>query len=99
MALRTLGTNATTSLQAVLFNPSSGVMTDSDLAALNALVKPDVGKSGLLGTYFQREGQLYIPARGYIKIFAGDYVAVDAATGWPILLSAAAIAGGPYTHT
>ena len=45
------------------------------------------------------EGQLIIPNRGILKVLPGDYVAFDATTGWPILLSALAIASGPWTHS
>jgi hypothetical protein len=46
-------------------------------------------------------GQLFIPARGTLKILPGDVVVVDPVTGWPFLVSAAAIAtpGSPWTFT
>jgi hypothetical protein len=82
-----------------------GLMTDADLAAFNALVRPNYGdttlqgnpNSGKLATYISRDGQLAIPRRGWIKLLPGDVLAVDATTGFPILLSAAAVASGPYT--
>ena len=106
MALQTLGTNATSSLSALVFGPK-GVMTDSDLAAFNALVLPNYGdttnqgnpNSGKLEVYISREGQLYVPRRGWVKVFAGDVLALDSTTGFPILLSAAAVASGPWTLT
>ena len=103
MALLTLGTNATNSLKAVVFNPSSGVMSDSDLAAFNALIQPNYGganpNSGLLGTYVERSGQFWVPRHGWIKVEPGDYLCVDQTTGWPFLLSKNAVASGPYTHS
>ena len=99
MALKTLGTNATTSLSALVFNHSADVMLPADLAALNALIKPDSGGNGLMSPYLTYEGQLWIPRRGWVKVLNGDYVGVDATTGWPIVVSAAAIASGPYTHS
>lgn len=103
MALKTFGTNANNSLSAVQFNPSSGVMTDSDLAAFNALVQPNYGglhpNSGKMTTYISRDGQLYIPLRGWIKAFPGDWLCVDSTTGFPFLLSQNAVASGPYAHS
>jgi hypothetical protein len=99
MAVRTLGTAATNTLSAVLFNPSSGVMSDSDLAAINAAIKSDVGKDGYLGPYVSREGQLWIPRRGWVKLLPGDYICVDPNTGWVTLLSATAAASASYVHS
>ena len=39
---------------------------------------------------FSRQGLLIVPNRGVLKVFPGDFVAFDA-TGWPILVSGAAI--------
>lgn len=99
MALKTLGTNATTSLSALQFNHDFAVMSDADLAAFNALVKADKTTSDKQAVQLSRDGHLYIPGRGQIKVSNGDWVAIDTATGWPIILSAAAIASGPYTHS
>jgi hypothetical protein len=98
MALKTLGTAGTTTLSAVKFNQSPDVLNDADIAALNVLVKPDSGTE-LLRPFFSRAGQLWIPQRGWVKVLAGDYIAVDPTTGWPILLSGAAAAGASYVHT
>lgn len=106
MALKTLGTNANNSLSAVQFGPN-GVLSDSDLAAFNAKVQPNYGattlqgnpNSGQLGTYVSREGQFYIPRRGWVKVLENDWLCVDSTTGWPFILSAAAVASGPYTHS
>ena len=103
MALKTFGTNATNSLRAVQFYASSDKMTDSDLALFNALVQPNYGgsnpNSGKLGTYVSRDGQLYIPRQGWVKVFAGDWLVLDQTTGWPFVLSANAVTSGPYTHS
>lgn len=40
---------------------------------------------------FSTNGELFIPNRGVLKLFPGDYVAVDN-SGWPILLSAESVA-------
>lgn len=103
MALKTFGTNATTSLSAIQFNPSSGVMTDSDLALFNALIQPNYGglhpNSGKMNTYVDRMGQLWIPRKGWVKVDPGDWLCVDSTTGWPFILSQNAVASGPYTHS
>lgn len=43
---------------------------------------------------FSNTGLLTIPNRGILQAKPGDVVAVDTVTGWPILISAAAIAAG-----
>jgi hypothetical protein len=102
MTLKTLGTNANNSLSAVQFGPN-GVLSDSDLAAFNALVQPDYGgtnpNNGKLGTYVSREGQFFIPNRGWVMVFSGDWLCVDSTTGFPFILSKNAVASGPYTHS
>jgi hypothetical protein len=52
------------------------------------------------GDRFNFNGFLEIPSRGIIKVLPGDVVAIDN-TGWPILVSAAAIAyaGSLWTFT
>ena len=42
---------------------------------------------------FSRQGLLEVPGRGVLRVQPGDWVGVDA-SGWPILLSAEAIAFG-----
>ncbi len=101
MALLTLGSNAVNTLSALKFLPGS---SDADFAALAALILNDGSQAG--GTAnaapsakpiwpgaLARDGHLYIPNRGVLRLLPGDYVAVDA-NGWPILLSANTIAGG-----
>jgi len=97
MALLTLGTNATTSLSSMV---ASGDMAEADIAAFQALIKNDLGNtSPIIPGSFSQQNLLYIPNRGVLQVRPGDYVAVDSATGWPILISAKAIASGPYTHS
>jgi len=97
MATLTLGTNATTSLTSLKF---TGNMTAADVASIAAAVKDD--QNAALPVYpgaFSAQGLLFIPNRGVLKVLPGDYVGVDATTGWPILVSAKAIASGPWTHS
>ena len=40
---------------------------------------------------FSFNGQLFIPNRGWLKLFPGDVIAVDPVSGWPILISSNAL--------
>lgn len=104
MALITLGSNGTTTLTAMKYR--SGANPPADFAALAALILDDRSSpNGQLanlapsakpiwpGGFNRFYGFLAIPNRGFLKVLPGDYIAVDA-NGWPILLSANAIAGG-----
>lgn len=74
----------------------SGSGSNFTLGLNQAPVSGQVGKnflitqSALPGCYSQN-GWLTIPGRGQLKVLPGDVVAVDALTGWPILLSYAAV--------
>jgi hypothetical protein len=96
MATGTAGTNATNSLTSKLFG---GALLPADVASIALLIKDDINNLHPIwpGAWSQ-SGMLSIPNRGILKVLPGDYVAVDATTGWPILLSARAIASGPWTH-
>ncbi|SRR5258707_3577270 len=97
MALLTLGTNATTSLRALKM---TGAMVVADVGTFAKDVLDDqIRTHPIFPGAFAQNGLLYIPNRGVLKVLPGDYVAVDLTTGWPILLSARAIAAGPYTHS
>lgn len=97
MALKTLGTNATTSLHALVSNLDQTV---ADIAQFRENVKSDLEPYPVWPGAFEMNGLLYIPRRGVLQVLPGDYVAYDAA-GWPILLSANAIASGStsWTHS
>jgi hypothetical protein len=94
MAVKTLGTTGTTVLDAVAFASAAGSVTDADFATIRNAIKYDgVEGSRIFPDAFTRAGLLYIPRRGVLQVLPGDYVGVDA-TGWPILVSANAIASG-----
>ena len=97
MALRTLGTNATNSLNALLF-ARAGLLA-ADVATFRANVKNDQVNGRPIFPGALEEGRLFIPNRGVLNILPGDFIAYDPTTGWPILISAASIASGPWTHT
>lgn len=95
MATKTLGTNATTTLTAVQWQPG---MLPADLAAINALIVPDITGKPDLNSYFTAEGQLFLPGgRGIVNLQPGDWIGVDGA-GWPVVVSGNIISTS-WTHT
>ena len=97
MATSTLGTNANNSLTSRIF---AGAMPAADIASIANLIKDDQNNLHPISTgAWAQTGLLYVPNRGVLRMLPGDFVGVDAATGWPILVSARAIAAGPWTHT
>ncbi len=98
MALLTGGTNAATSLGALLWGPA---ISPANVALFNVAVLDDqnVAHPQWPGALIPTSGLLSIPNRGTLKVLPGDYVMVDATTGWPILVSAYAIASGPWAHS
>lgn len=98
MALKTLGTNATTTLHALVFQ--RGGLATADVATFKENILNDqVNVNPIYPGAFE-QGLLYVPNRGNLIIMPGDYIAYDA-TGWPILVSANAIASGStsWTHS
>lgn len=54
-----------------------------------AIIHPNLGPDGAIDKY----GMLTLPGgRGRVRLYPGDILAVDLVTGWPIVVSAAAIA-------
>jgi hypothetical protein len=115
MGIGTGGTGTVTSLTALRvpgsFNPPGGqaalsfAETDADIATINQSIFDDFlnASAPLIGSPmggFSRNGQLYIPNRGWLKVFPGDVVMVDQ-NKWPILVSWRSIAntGAPWTTT
>lgn len=97
MATVTLGTNATTSLTALAWN---SVVSDADVATIAQLIRNDQNVAHpTIPSAFVKNGLLFVPNRGELRLMPGDYVGVDETTGWPILVSARAIAAGPWTHS
>lgn len=102
MGTKTLGSNANNSLTALKYLPgwNSG-MAAADVATLAQLILNDQGNSDqIMPEAFSSNGLLYVPNRGVLKVLPGDWVGVDAA-GWPILVSADAVADGAtsWTHS
>jgi hypothetical protein len=78
--------------------------TDADVATIHNALRDDQNLNqpapagGPMWGY-SRNGQLYVPNRGWLKVMPGDIIMVDTATGWPILVSARSAASGPWTFT
>jgi hypothetical protein len=97
----------------VTYSQSPNVLLPADLATIAQLILNDptgamgpgtsmmVGDHSVIPGAFNYMGILTIPGRGFLKLIPGDVVAVDPATnvGWPILVSANAIANGSWTLT
>jgi hypothetical protein len=103
MSTKTLGTNATTTLSAIVYANDGAGLLPADIATISNSIKDDLtNKHPTWPGAFTRAGLLYIPNRGVLQVRPGDYVAVDA-TGWPILVSANAIASSSpatsWTHS
>lgn len=106
MALKTLGTNGTTSLSAFVVGPNDVIA--ADVATLITQIKSDpveangapVGSfQATINQAYVRKGTLFIPNRGKLLLRTGDYICWDTTTGWPIVISGYTAANGPYTHT
>jgi len=99
MALKTLGTSATTTLRALVMNSN---LTPADAATLRANIKNDKVNGNPVwpgGFEFQGgQGLLYIPNRGVLQCLPGDYIAYDP-NGWPVLVAANSIAGSGWSHS
>jgi|KBSMisStandDraft_5_1062788.scaffolds.fasta_scaffold00163_59 hypothetical protein len=98
MALGTMGTTAQTSLTSRVF---ANAMPAADIAGIANIIKDDLNNLHPIwpGAWAQT-GLLYVPNRGVLRMLPGDYVAVDPATGWPIMVSARAAAQNPqWVHT
>lgn len=94
MATFSGGTNANNSLTGVFM---AGSMAAADVASIANGIKNDaVNGLPISPGAFSSNGLLYVPNRGVLKVNPGDAVLIDS-TGWPILLSAYAVANGPWT--
>ena len=104
MATKTLGTSATTSLVAVSFSQDPSVLLPADLATVDYGIlddqttgHPHASISGIGGLV--RQGKLFVPNRGSLTIYPGDYIAYDPTTGGVILVTALAAAGASWVHS
>ena len=115
MALRTIGTAATSTLSGFVVGFNDTIA--ADLATLNIGIKADppgwaawnvpatTGLAAGQGTHqpqvnqaYVKQGLLFIPNRGHLQLIPGDFVAFDATTGWPIVVSGYAAANAGWVH-
>lgn len=99
MATATLGTALTSSLTAIKY--ATGGLLPADLYTIQKNILDDSVPAANPTIYpggITQGGMLYVPNRGYLRVFPGDYVAIDTQTGWPILISARAAAGAAWVH-
>ena len=97
-AIKTAGTDATTSLKALQWQPSSEVAAVgatgwiTDVAAMSAYATlQGTGPTGYGSTTkfpIPRisNGVLYIEGYGQLKLQKGDWLVVDPISGWPIVI-------------
>ena len=94
MAVGTFGTDGVDTLSALTWTRQPAV---ADVAQIAANIKNDQNVAHpIMPGAFSFNGTLHVPNRGVLLLLPGDVVAYDG-TGWPILVSAAAIAGGAWT--
>lgn len=106
MATGTGGTNASTSLTSLQMTGAMAAADIATIAnaifddRMNLYPNPTIPSGAVLTQpatpsilpgAFAQNGQLFIPNRGVLRVFPGDYVMVDTVSGWPILVSRTAI--------
>jgi hypothetical protein len=112
VATSTFGSTANNSLPFALQAPgsfisqlgtaSSSIAAPADVAKVNQAILDDQNRNlpspGAGPTWgWSTDGKLFIPNRGVLKVYPGDWVAVDT-LGWPILVSAYSVANGTWVH-
>jgi hypothetical protein len=110
--MTSLATNVNGPLTAYTYSQSPNVLSYANMATLKLGIKDDLNpsnftpntKGNMSGSlspniFFDFNGLLMIPRRGLVKVFPGDVVAFDTQSGWPILVSAEAIAVGSSSWT
>ena len=96
MATQTLGTNANNSIPYAL--TISPVNAAADTATIQQAILNDLNRLQIWPGAWSKDGILYVPNRGILRVREGDVIGVDN-RGWPILLSADTIASGLWTLT
>lgn len=94
MPTAVVGTALTNSLTGLTYIRGD---TAGNNAFLTLRIKNDaVNGNPIYPGAWSNTGLLTIPNRGVLQALPGDVIAVDSVTGWPILVSAAAAAGGAW---
>lgn len=79
----------------------SFVEADNDIATIQQAIKDDFNPAQPINLPmggWSRNGQLFVPNRGWLKIYPGDLVCVDN-TGFPFVISQRSAAAGNWTFT
>ena len=108
MATLTLGTTAQTSLTALVATPApnaadfatmvQAILSDGLSGNTGKDIQSPIAKGAIWPGAWEMNGILYVPNRGLLRVFPGDYVGVDS-QGWPILVSANSIANAAWVHS
>ena len=103
MSTYSVVTAASTHLTAIQ-RPSSSIgtthYTDADIAAINALIRNDKNVTNpVVPQSFARNGVLYVPNQGVLKVLPGDLVWVDPNGGCGIITAYSLANGGAWTAT
>jgi hypothetical protein len=95
VATQTLGTDSTTTSipYALVASPVNAI---ADIATVQQHILNDQNRLQTWPGAWSKDGVLYVPNRGFLKVLVGDVVGVDT-RGWPILLSADTITNGPWS--
>ena len=105
MALKQIGTTNTTTLRGLVWQP--GGMSTADVASFMAALKDDTPVSNskenlppstkqvITSCYEPGSGRLFIPGRGMLKLYPGDFMIYDPITGFPFVISGNAMANNP----
>jgi hypothetical protein len=113
LALKTMGTVATTSLKAFVFQYASSSATfAADAASIEATIQSDQNPylgttspswGSSYGAFDPGSGVLFLPGGrtpGGIQLLPGDFIVVEPTTGWPMVVSAlSAGTAGMWTHS
>ena len=103
MALRTIGTAATTTLAGFVVGVNDLIPADvaaADIAILNdQMVASAPFAAKQWGAGYSQTGTIMIPNRGQLRLYPGDFIAWDSQTGFPIVISALAAAAASWVHT
>jgi hypothetical protein len=97
MACPTIGTAANNTLTGFVVGTNDTITADVATLSLGIL-DDQINTHPIFNGAYTQTGLLVIPNRGILKCLAGDYVAFDSTTGWPILISKRAAANAGWVH-
>jgi hypothetical protein len=80
------------------YGPAASMLPADIASVANAILDDKVNTHPIVPSAWSSDGLLYLPqgrSPGGIRMLPGDVIAVDS-RGWPIIVSADAIANGPW---